>query len=77
LPNDSQVPTAAVERWVDLATIAKHIGFSTMYVRRMAEAGSIPGTPIRNGSKTYWRFKISLVDAALGNPGTNPSTGEV
>jgi len=31
----------------------------------MVEAGQIPGKPFVNGKKTFWRFRLSAVDAAF------------
>jgi hypothetical protein len=53
------------EPWVDLAVLAKHIGFSYMSTRRMVAEGKIPGKALRNGKKTFWRFQLSAVDAAF------------
>jgi excisionase family DNA binding protein len=57
MPADSQV-----EPWVDAKTIAAHIGCKHDHVRALARQGKLPGVPIRNGSRDYWRFKISQVD---------------
>jgi hypothetical protein len=53
------------EPWVDLAALAKHIGFSYQATRRMVEDGKIPGKALQNGKKTFWRFQLSAVDAAF------------
>jgi hypothetical protein len=37
------------ESWVDLRTLAEHIGFGYQATLRMVEAGKIPGKPLRNG----------------------------
>jgi hypothetical protein len=56
------------EPWVDLRTLADHIGFRYQATRRMVEGGQIPGKAFRNGRKTLWRFQLSVVDAALTVP---------
>jgi excisionase family DNA binding protein len=52
----------AVEPWVDAKTIAQHLGFKHDHVRALARAGKLPGVPTRNGTRDFWRFKISQVD---------------
>ena len=59
--------TATQEPWVDAATIGAHIGFKHDAVRKMARTGRIPGVPMKNGAKTYWRFKLSAVEAFLNH----------
>jgi hypothetical protein len=61
----SHIQSIEPEPWVDLRTLAQHIGFQYQATRRMVENGKIPGKPLRNGKRTYWRFKLSIVDAAL------------
>jgi hypothetical protein len=56
------------EPWVDLRKLAEHIGFEYQATRRMVEDGKIPGKPFQNGKKTFWRFQLSAVDAALTTP---------
>ena len=56
------------EPWVDLRKLASHIGFEYQATRRMVEAGLIPGKAFQNGKKTFWRFRLSAVDAALTAP---------
>jgi hypothetical protein len=34
----------------------------------MADDGQIPGKAFQNGRKTFWRFQLSAVDAALTMP---------
>ena len=53
------------ESWVDLRSLAEHIGFSYQTARRMVEDGEIPGKVFRNGKKSFWRFQLSAVDAAF------------
>lgn len=55
------------EPWVDLRTLAEHIGFGYQATLRMVEAGKIPGKALRNGKKTFWRFQLSAVDAAFAD----------
>lgn len=54
-----------VESWVDATIVAKHLGCKPDHVRKMAVAGSIPGSKIGNGKRDYWRFKLSAIDEAL------------
>jgi len=61
----STAPLAAPEPWVDSAVVAKHIGFCPRKVSQMVKAGQIPGRAVRNGARVFWRFKLSLVDAAM------------
>jgi hypothetical protein len=56
---------STTEPWVDLRTLAAHIGFGHQATRKMVEAGQIPGKPFVNGKKTFWRFRLSAVDAAF------------
>lgn len=56
------------EPWVDLRALAEHIGFEYQATRRMVEDGKIPGKAFQNGKKTFWRFQLSAVDAALTVP---------
>jgi excisionase family DNA binding protein len=56
------------EPWVDLRTLAEHVGFSYQTTRRMVEDREIPGKAFQNGRKTFWRFQLSAVDAALTVP---------
>lgn len=58
-----------IEQWVDLKELAKHLGFGYQATRKMVIEGKIPGTPLRNGKKTFWIFKKSIVDAYLANQG--------
>jgi hypothetical protein len=62
LTTHTQSPT---EPWVDLRTLAEHIGFRYQATRRMVEDGKIPGKAFQNGKKTFWRFQLSAVDAAF------------
>jgi hypothetical protein len=65
LPTQSIDPSRT-EPWVDLAALARHIGFCAGATRRMVEAGKIPGKAFQNGKKRFWRFQLSAVDAAFG-----------
>lgn len=51
----------ATERWVDVKTVAEHLGKKPYTVRELAKAGAIPATKL--GSE--WRFKLSLIDEHL------------
>jgi hypothetical protein len=63
------------EPWVDLRKLAEHIGFGYQATRRMVEDRKIPGKAFQNGKKTFWRFQLSAVDAALtpASRGTVPA----
>ncbi len=63
--SSSVVPTVIPEPWVDLGTVAQHIGFGPRKVTSMMKAGQIPGYPARNGKRTFYRFRLSEVDAAI------------
>jgi hypothetical protein len=58
-------PPAGVEQWVGWREVAAHLHFSYAMVRRMSKEGVLPGQHFRCGKKTYWRTKLSMVDAAL------------
>lgn len=60
----------AVERWVGIKELAEHLGFSYQTTAKLVKQGKIPtGKPFHSGKNTYWRFRLSAVDAALtGNP---------
>lgn len=58
-------PIPAAEPWVDMDALAAHLGYSYSTVRKMVMEGRIPSISRRNGSRTYYRFKISAVDAYL------------
>lgn len=54
------------EPWVDLRTLAKHLGFSYQATRKMVLAGQVPGgQPFQSGKNKRFRFKLSEVDAQL------------
>jgi|GEM_PF-5346750 len=57
------VTSVTVEPWVDIAAVARHIGFSYQQTAKMANDGLLPGWPRRSGKRTFWRFKLSEVDA--------------
>jgi hypothetical protein len=63
------------EPWVDLRRLAEHIGFEYQATRKMALEGKIPGKLIRNGKKTFWRFKLSAVDAHFAQSPENQKAG--
>ena len=50
------------EPWVDAKTLGLHLGFKEQHIRNMARDGKLPGKPMQNGSRIYWRFRISEVD---------------
>jgi excisionase family DNA binding protein len=54
--------TPAIEPWVDAKTVGEFIGFEHDHVRKLANAGKLPGAKMQNGKKTYWRFKLSQVE---------------
>jgi Helix-turn-helix domain len=69
-PKAAKKKTPANEsEWVDVRTLAEHIGFSYQTARRMVADGEIPGKVFRNGKKSFWRFRLSDVDAALAAGG--------
>ena len=57
--------TAPPEPWVDTLTVAEHLGWGRSLVAKMADTGEIPSVAHRSGKRTYRRFKLSAVDAAL------------
>ena len=59
------VGAPSVEPWVDTAAVARHIGFSYQQTAKMVKEGLIPGKPFCGGKRTFWRFKLSEVDAWL------------
>lgn len=61
----NQVFGSIAEPWVDMYTVAKHIGFGYQATGKMVRAGRIPCRIIRNGAKTFYRFKLSEVDTAF------------
>jgi hypothetical protein len=65
IPHAQFINPSGTEPWVDLAALAKHIGFGYQATRRMVLDGQIPGKAFRNGSRTLWRFQLSAVDAAF------------
>jgi hypothetical protein len=54
-----------VEPWVDADAVAKHVGCGADHIRKLARAKRIPATPMKCGKREFWKFKISLVDAAM------------
>lgn len=63
--SDTATDSSILEPWVDAKTVGKHIGFEHDHVRKLANKGIIPGKPMQNGKKVYWRFKLSQVDAFM------------
>jgi hypothetical protein len=57
------------EPWVDIKKVAEHLGFGYQATAKMVKQGKIPGKPIVNGKKTYWRFRLSIVDAFMQDSG--------
>lgn len=55
----------APEKWVNLETVAEHVGFGVAKVTRMAKSGQIPAHIDHSGKRVFYRFKLSAVDAAL------------
>jgi predicted DNA-binding transcriptional regulator AlpA len=62
------------EPFVDAKRVAEHLGFSAGTVIRMAHRGAIPTTPYKSGKKTYFRFKLSEIDAEARAQQSPPST---
>ena len=54
---------AAIEPFVDAEKVGVHLGFKAGTVVRMAHRGDLPAVPFRSGKKTYFRFKLSEIDA--------------
>lgn len=57
-----------LDEWVDAHAIAKHLKWHVNFVRKMAKARKIPALSIKNGSREYYRFRISEVEEALREP---------
>lgn len=53
------------EPWVDAEVVAKHLGCKSDHVRKMASKGKLYAVPSQNGKRSFWRFRISLVDKWL------------
>jgi hypothetical protein len=72
-----EAPKAAPswEPWVDLRRLAEHIGFEYQATRKMALEGKIPGKLIRSGKRSFWRFKLSAVDAYFAQPSDDQKAG--
>jgi excisionase family DNA binding protein len=51
--------------FIDLRKLAAHLGFSYGTVTKMVKAGEIPGKAFKTGKNIRWRFKLSVVDAAM------------
>jgi hypothetical protein len=66
-PTTEAGPLAA-EPWVDVRTLANHLRFGYQTTLRMVNDGLIPGKAFQSGRKTFWRFQLSAVDAALTVP---------
>lgn len=58
-----EIPTP--EKWVDIEAVCDHIGFSRNTVTKRVNEGKLPSHPVRNGKRTFHRFKLSEVDAAI------------
>ena len=58
----------SAEPWVDVRTLAGHLRFGYQTTLRMVNEGLIPGKAFQSGRKTFWRFRLSEVDAALTGP---------
>jgi hypothetical protein len=67
--------TPGPEGWVDLHRVANHLNISYQTAAKRVKEGKIVGHPMRNGSKTYWRFKLSEVDAAMADLAAMPPKG--
>ena len=50
---------------MDIKAVAKHIGFGPTTTLKMVKQGKLPGRPVRNGAKTFWRFQLSAIDEAM------------
>jgi hypothetical protein len=65
MPTLEAIPAAPIEPWVDIATVARHIGFCERTVTKLFKSGQIPGRGFKNGKRVFYRFKLSEVDAAI------------
>ena len=58
-------PVPRNESLVDARAIAKHLGMHPVTVARLAKRGTIPSLGYKNGARTFLRFRVSAVEAAL------------
>ena len=65
LETSSATPASLSEPWVDIHSVVKHIGFCDRTIKKMVKEGKLPGRAVRNGARTYLRFQLSAVDAAI------------
>lgn len=61
---DERVDLAHPARWVDASEVAVYLGTDREWVYR--HGLELDGRELGSGPKAPWRFKLSLVDAALG-----------
>lgn len=59
----TEFPTS--DTLVDAQTLADHLKLHVTFVRKMAKARKFPALIIKNGSREYYRFRISEVEQAL------------
>lgn len=50
---------------VNIKAVAKHFGCDKRTIRKMVRDGRIPCYAIHNGARTYLKFRIAEVEAAL------------
>lgn len=53
------------EPLVDAKVLASHLGFKATLIRKLAQTGQIPCFRVQNGSRPYYRFRISDVEKTL------------
>jgi excisionase family DNA binding protein len=59
------------QQWYTAAEASAHLGFSDEYVRRLAEAGRIPGAILHDARRIGWRFPRSGLIAYLAEQRRN------
>jgi hypothetical protein len=58
-------PTTPSEPFVDQDVAAKFLSVKPRRLLELARAGKIPAFPLGDGERRVWRFKISLLAAAM------------
>ena len=61
-----------LERFVDAAAVAAHIGMSPRTVAKWAREGRIPAHPFSGTARRTWVFKLSEVDLFLASRVSSP-----
>lgn len=62
---EAHTEDSAIERYVNAATLAAHLGISHRTVAKMAREGRIPAHPVSGTARRTWRFKLSEVERYL------------